>query len=134
MEWIAEAFQRKWFYTGALVAGVLYGYGGLVHIGNILGLGEMKWGESPWTWRIGDIWWGTLDFVAVVGIAVKSPLGLVAIVLAAGSQVVAYGLVPESFAMTEAHRSALRRLVYFNAVVLVVLAIGLYTATHSKGT
>jgi len=92
MEWIADAFQRKWFYVGALIIGVIYGFGGVVHIGNILGFGEMKWTESPLTWRVGDIWWGELDLIAVVGIVLKSRLGLIAVVLAAGSQVLVYGL------------------------------------------
>ena len=92
MEWIGDAFQRKWFYVGALIIGVIYGFGGVVHIGNILGFGEMKWTESPLTWRVGDIWWGGLDLIAVVGIVLKSRLGLIAVVLAAGSQVLVYGL------------------------------------------
>ena len=37
---LADAFTKKWFYAGAVVIAVMYGYGGLVHIGNILGYGE----------------------------------------------------------------------------------------------
>ena len=134
MEWIAEAFERRWFYVGALALGALYGFGGAVHVGNILGFGEMKWTESPVAWRFGDIWWGVLDIAAFVGIILKSPVGLVAIVLAAGSQVIAYGLLPDSFATTDAHGSTLRGLIYLNVVVLVAIGIALYSISRSDGT
>ena len=68
MQWIAEAFQRNWFYVGALIIGVIYGIGGVVHIGNILEFGEVKWIEAPVSWKVGDILWGVLDIVAIAGI------------------------------------------------------------------
>ncbi len=39
---------------------------------------------------------------------------------------VVYMFFPEWFALTESHYSALRSLVYFNAVVLLVIAAGLF--------
>lgn len=134
MQLITEAFHRNWFYVGALIVGGIYGLGGLVHIGNILGFGEVKWTEAPVSWRVGDIWWGALDIVAIVGIAFKSPLGVLALALAAGSQVVVYSLVPDTFALTEAHRSTLRGLVYFNALVLVMAALAIYIAARNDIT
>lgn len=128
MRWIADAFRRTWFYVGALCVGVLYGLGGLVHIGHILGFGEMEWMESPVSWRVGDVWWGALDIVALVGIVMRSPVGIVALALAAGSQVAVYSLIPDSFALTDAHRAVLESLVYFNLVVIVALAIALFFA------
>ena len=134
MRWIAEAFQKTWFYVGALLVGVLYGLGGVVHVGNMLGFGEVAWTEAPMAWRVGDIWWGTLDFVALVGIAIRSPVGVLALALAAASQVVVYSLVPEAFALTESHRSTLRGLVYFNTVVLIVMVVAVVFANRNRGT
>lgn len=128
----AEAFERNWFFVVALALGALYGFGGAVHIGNILGFGEMKWTDSPFAWRIGDIWWGALDVVALVGVILKSPIGLLAIALAAGSQIVVYSIVPGAFAVTEAHYSTLRGMVIFNSIVLIVLAVTLYVAIRSN--
>ena len=133
MEWITEAFERKGFYVGALVLAALYGFGALVHFGNMLGFGELKWSESPLLWKLGDIGWGTLDIVAVVGIVLKSPAGLSALAIAALSQVVVYGLFRDSFALTDAHRSTLKGLVYFNGAVLLVLGVGVYLAAIKNG-
>ena len=132
MKWFTQAFARRWFYIGALILAVLYGFGGLFHIGNILGFGELKWAESPLAWKLGDIWWGTLDIVAVIGIIYKSPVGLIALGLAALSQVVVYGFFPQLFALTDAHLSALRGMVYFNAGVLLVLGTALYVAATTN--
>lgn len=41
----------------------------------------------------------------------RSPVGIVVLALAAGSQVAVYGLIPDSLALTDAHRAVLRRLV-----------------------
>lgn len=133
MHWIAESFQRSWFYAGALVIGAIYGYGGIIHISNILGFGEVNWADSPFAWKFGDIWWGTLDIAAVIGIVMKSPFGIVALALAAASQFVAYSLIPEMFAVTVDHRATLQGLVYFNAGVLTLLVIAIFLATRNPG-
>ena len=133
MEWIAEAFERKWFFIGALVLAVIYGFGALVHVGNIMGFGEVKWSQAPISWKFGDVWWGMLDIVAVVGIVVKSPVGLGALGVAALSQVVAYGFFPQLFAVTDTHYSTLRGLAYFNGIVLVGLCVALYVAGGRSG-
>ena len=129
MERIRTAFRRKWFYAAALVIGVLYGFGGLVHIGNILGFGERPWMESPLTWRMGDLFWGTLDLIAVVGIVLRAPVGVLAVALAAVTQVAIYGLFPDAFAFSDEHRATLRGMVYFNGGVLLALALLVYFAT-----
>lgn len=134
MQWITEAFRRKWFYVGSLIMGVAYGLGAIVHIGNILGFGEVKWTESPLSWKVGDICWGALDVVAVVGIVLKSPIGVLALVLAACSQIIAYSFFPDSFATTEPHRSTLRGLIYFNGIVLVVMVVAVYLAARTNDT
>ena len=128
MEWIAQAFERKWFYVGAIIVSLFYGFGGVVHLGNLLGFGEVKWLESPVSWRVGDIWWGTLDIIAVVGVVFKSPIGLLALLLAAGSQVLMYGFYPQLFALSDAHNATLRSLVYFNGIVVVVVTVSLWLA------
>ena len=133
MSWIAEAFQRNWFYVGALVIGVIYGLGGVEHLGNILGFGEMEWSEAPLSRKLGDLGWGALDVLAVVGIALKWPAGLVALIAAAATQVIVYALLPDAFALTDAHRATLRGLVWFNAVVLIVVVAAL-VVTVKNGT
>ena len=127
------AFERTWFYVATMVIGVMYGYGGLVHIGNILGFGEVPWAEAPISWKLGDLFWGTLDIIAVVGIILRSPIGILAVVLAALSQVVVYGIWPERFALTDQHFSALKGMVYFNASILIVLGVLVFFASSKSG-
>ena len=134
MDLIAQAFQVRWFFGISLVFALLYGLGGTVHIANILGFGELPWSESLLSWRIGDVWWGSLDVLALVGVALKRPVGLAALALAAITQVVIYAFWPESFALSDEHYSTLRSLVYFNAVVLLVLAVSLILVHRGYGT
>ena len=133
MDLIAQAFQVRWFYRLSLVLALLYGLGGTVHITNILGFGELPWLESPLAWRIGDIWWGSLDILALVGVALKWPIGLAAVVLAAVTQVVVYAVWPDWFALSEAHYSALRSMVLFNTAVLSVLSVSIFFVRRRFG-
>ena len=134
MDWLVSAFEKTWFYAATIVIGVLYGFGGLVHIGNILGFGELNWSESPLSWKIGDIVWGILDIVALVGVLLKAPVGVIAIALAALSQILVYGFWPERFALTDEHFSTLRGMVYFNAIVLIILGFLVWFASSRNAT
>ena len=133
MDWISVAFEKTWFFVGTLVIAAIYGLGGLVHIGNMLGLGEMKWTQAPLSWKVGDIVWGTLDVIAVVGIVMRAPIGILAVTAAAMSQIFIYGLAPNLFALNDEHRSTLRGMVYFHVVILVVLGVLLYFARPRIG-
>ncbi|MDJ0927531.1 MAG: hypothetical protein QNJ73_07745 [Gammaproteobacteria bacterium] len=134
MDLIAQAFQVRWFFGVSLFLALLYGLGGTVHIANILGFGELPWLESPLSWRIGDVWWGSLDILALVGVALKWPVGLAALALAAVTQAVFYTFWPEWFALSAEHYSALRSLIYFNTVVLLVLGVSLILVHRGYGT
>ena len=134
MDLFAAAFGRTWFYVATVIIGVMYGFGGLVHIGNIFGFGELPWSQSPVSWRVGDVFWGILDVVAVVGILTKAPIGIVAVALAALTQIVVYGFWPEGFALNDDHYSTLRGMVYFNSAVLVILGFLVFFATAKSGT
>ncbi len=70
--------------------------------------------------------------MTIVGIFFKSSIGVAALFLAAGSQVILYTVAPGLFAITETHQSTLRGLVYFNLVVLIVMVLGFYFAVLSS--
>lgn len=133
MDALVIAFGKPWFYAAALLIALLYGFGGLVHIGNIVGFGELKWPEAPLAWRLGDIGWGLLDIVAVAGIVMRAPIGILAVIIAALSQILVYGLFPDAFALHDGHRSTLRGMVYFHAGVLVALGVLVYLAGIRNG-
>ena len=126
LAFIRQACEVRWFYLLGLALAGLYGLGGTVHIANILGYGELPWLESPLSWRVGDIFWGLLDVVALVGMVFRWPIAVPALALAAASQVFVYGLFPDLFALTDDHRVVLRSMVAFNGVALVLLGAGLF--------
>lgn len=134
MEILNTAFEKSYFYFTACVVGLLFGFGGLVHVGNIFGFGEVTWAESAIQFKIGDVLWGMLDFVAIVGVLMKSPFGIFAIFVAALSQIFVYGFFPEVFMLKEEHRATLRDMVWFHVVVLAVLIALIYFAGDPNGS
>lgn len=89
-----------WFGTYLCVLAILYALGGVVHIGNIFGYGDRPWSDSPIAWRVGDVVYGVVDFVAAIGLWRRAMWGLTAFVLAACSQLVLYLGWPHVFAFT----------------------------------
>ncbi len=128
------AFEKNWFYFCLIAIGIIYGLGGLVHIGNIFGFGEKAWLESPLSWRVGDIVWGALDLVAVVAILMKMPIGIWSVLLAGLSQILVYSLFPDLFALTEEHHATLKGMVYFHVVILAALGVLVYLAGIRAGS
>ena len=133
LDWLNPAFDKTWFYAAMIVIALMYGFGGLVHIGNMLGFGELEWSESPLSWQVGDVVWGLLDIIVVVGILLKAPVGILALVVAALSQIIVYGIWPDAFALTDEHMQTLRGMVYFHVVVLAVLGVLVWLAISKSG-
>lgn len=127
-KWIAAAYCRRGSHAVLLVLAAFCALGALVHVGNLLGFGELAWHESPLTWKIGDIWWGALEIAAVAGIVARSPVGIAASMRAATSQVLAYGVYSKHSALSDDDHAMLRGLVLFSSVVPVILAMGLLLA------
>lgn len=130
MQLINTAFQSTQFYIVALVLGLIFGYGGVVHLMNVLGFGEFGWPDVPLRFKIADVFWGVLDFTAVIGTVFKAPIGPVCLVLAAATQIVAYGFFPRFFATKPEHLQVLRGMVVFHAVVLAILGASFFAATR----
>ncbi len=76
---------------------------------------------------------GALDFVAVVGTFLKSPIGPTCLVLAAVSQIVAYGLFHRAFMTKPEQLKTLRGMVVFHVVVLIALGLSFFLAVSSAG-
>ena len=119
---LAGVASRKWMGVYLRVLAVVYALGGLVHIGNILGLGDIPWSSSPTAWRVGDVAYGVIDVVASLGLWRRAPWGVIAFVVAACSQLVLYLGWPDVFAFTREQRSALQGLVMTHIATLLGLA------------
>ncbi|WP_293073048.1 hypothetical protein, partial [Moorena sp. SIO4A5] len=71
-----QATERPWMSIYLRILAFVFAYGAIVHFGNIAGFGEMPWLETPLTWRIGDVFYGILDTVAVIGLGARKVWGI----------------------------------------------------------
>ena len=131
MQIFDDAFSSLQFYIVVSLLSLMFGYGGIVHLKSILGHGEFGWPGAALRFKIADVVWGLLDFGAVIGTFIKAPFGPMCLVLAAASQIVAYGLFPAFFATKPEHLKVLRGMVWFHVVVLTVFAVSLGVAVRS---
>lgn len=118
---LAQVASRKWMGVYLRVLAVVYALGGLVHISNILGFGELPWSDSPTAWRVGDLVYGVIDVIAALGLWRRAPWGVVAFIVAACSQLVLYVGWPDVFAFTPEQRSSLQGLVMTHIITLLGL-------------
>lgn len=124
MEWTQSLdASRPWLGVYLRALGILYAVGALVHLGNILGFGELPWAESPPAWRVADVVYLVLDVAAVIGLWLRTPWGIACFLVAAGSQLVLYLGFPHVFALTDQHRQAIRGLVGTHVLTLALLAL-----------
>lgn len=128
------------------IVGLFYGYGALVHVLNMAGLGGFDWSEAPLRWQVLDVVYLALDVVVCAGFlarrrgraAWRPAVG--AFYLAATSQILLYTVgrswvtdVPEAFAITPEQDAYLSLLVAFHVVTLVLVSLAL-AATNRPGT
>ncbi len=52
---LVDAVTRPWTSIYLRVLAAIFAYGGLVHIGNMLGLPGTPWTQTPVLWRIMDV-------------------------------------------------------------------------------
>ena len=114
------------------VIALLYAYGALVHMMNILGLTGFQWSRAPLKWQLLDIVYLGLDLLVVVGFIAQWKLSYAAFYLAATSQIILYtGLrawildVPEEFAISLKHSAYLNGLVGFHVAALLLVTVAL---------
>ena len=97
---------------------VAYFFGGLVHLGNLLGFGNIPSSEAPIGFLILDVVYLTLDALVVVGAWRRTSWGVACFFLAATSQLVLYVGFPTLIASTAEDLANIRGLVGFNLVAL----------------
>ena len=106
---------------------VIYAFAAMVHIGNMLGFGELPWAQAPLSWRIGDIGYAILDTVAAVGLFMLKPWGVAAFIIAAISEILLFTFVPDWFVLKPEHLTLLRGFVVYHMV-----AIGIYLFLYRR--
>jgi hypothetical protein len=100
---------------------VCYLLGAFFHAGNMLGYGSMPWNEMPVAWRRMDVIYLFLNAGVFFGLMRCSFWGTTLFVIAAVSEIAAYGMYPYMFAETPEQFSQLYGLILFRVITLIVL-------------
>ena len=72
-------------------------FGGLVHVTEILGFGEVKYGQQPFACQVGHIYFGVLDITSVIGLWLGKPWGVAIWLWLVANQLVMYIGFPKIF-------------------------------------
>ncbi len=70
---IAEALAQPWTRAYVRVLAIVLAYGGLVHVGNMIGLASIPWSESQLHLRIMDVVLLTFNVIVALGLWFRRP-------------------------------------------------------------
>jgi hypothetical protein len=101
------------------ILAVIYAFAAVMHIGSILGLGRMPFTEMPISWQLSDIAYAIIDTVAAIGLWQQQRWGIAAFLLAAGSEILLFTLVPDWFTSDPAELIMLRGFIVYHLLALM---------------
>lgn len=114
--------------TVLIATSLLYAYGALVHVANMLSLSGFDWSRAPLKWQALDVIYLVLDLAVVAGLWRPWRISIVSFYAASASQLLLYTLgrtwildVGEEFAEQVAQADYLWTLVGFHLVALVLV-------------
>ncbi|MDY6937736.1 MAG: DUF6163 family protein [Cyanobacteriota bacterium] len=119
---LKEASDRPWMGVYLRILAIIFAYGGLVHIANIAGFGEMPWNQMPLTWQVGDIAYAILDIVAAIGLWKRTVWGAVCMLCAVLSQFVIYTVFLDYFAFTLEQRQTIYILLIEEGILILIFS------------
>jgi hypothetical protein len=119
---LREACSLPWMGIYLRLVGIMYAFGAVVHLANILGLGGTGWKSSPISWKVLDVAYALLDSAVVVGLWMLAPWGVICFLAAALSQILLYTLFRGAFARNPEHVRTLRAMVSFHVATLIAFA------------
>jgi len=126
---LKDAVSRKWAGIYLRIISVILAFSALVHIGSTLGFVSNPWGgEMTIAIRTLDVVLLLFDIVIAIGLWLKRPWAVV--VLVAGIillQIIPFTVFRHYFMLTPEHGIMLNKLVTFDLILLVILAILLFT-------
>ena len=119
-DFLQQASVQPWMGIYLKILSLISAYAALIHLANIAGLGEKPWLETPLTWRIGDIIYGTLDIVCWLGLWQQKIWAIIAWLMGILSQLVIYTLFINYFAFTIEQRQTINGLLGTEAILLSI--------------
>jgi hypothetical protein len=105
------------------VLACIYAFAALKHLANMLGFGELPWLEAPLAWQVSDVAYLLLDSVAAIGLFRLKPWGVAAFLLAAGSEILLFTLVPGWFVLKPEHAVLLQGFVIYHVIAIGIFAL-----------
>jgi hypothetical protein len=110
------------------ILALIYAIAAIMHIGSILGLGRMPFGDMPVAWQLSDIAYGIIDTIAAIGLWQQKNWGIAAFLLAAGSEIVLFVFVPEWFTSDPAELTMLRGFVVYHLIAITTFSVLRYSS------
>ena len=126
---LKDAVSRKWMGIYLRIISIILAFSALVHLGSILGFVSNPWGgEMTLPIRTLDVVLLVFDIVVAIGLWFKRPWAVIAMV--AGIillQIIPFTVFRHYFMLTPEHGIMLNNLVTLDLIILVILAILLFT-------
>ena len=116
--------RRPW--TGAYLRllAIVLAFGGLAHIGNILGLGGTPWLETPGLWQAMDLVLLTFNAVVAFGLWTRRVWSIPALVCGLiVLQIIPYTVFRSAFVVAPEDAAVLMQLVVFEAMLIAILGV-----------
>ncbi len=124
---LKQVTENSWMAIYLRILAIIIAYGALVHLSNLMGFGEMPWGEMPITWKVGDIAYGLLDTVTAIGLWQKTVWGIFCFLTAIASQFLIYTVFIDYFAFTVEQRQTIYGLLATELILLLIFFLLLVT-------
>lgn len=99
-------------------------YGAFIHLGNIFGLGEVPWLETPIYWRLMDIILLVFNAIVSVSLWLKTVGGMIAFTVGLiFLQIIPYTLFRQFFIVNPQDGNTLNGLIGTEIILIILLAI-----------
>jgi len=119
---------------------LLFAYDAYGHIASIAGMHGYTWADAPVKWRLIDVFYLTLDIIAVVGLLLRWVVGVIAFFVSSVSQVLVFTVlrpwfidVPENFAGLADGLGYLNLMVGLYVVAIVLILVALRMGAMKRG-
>ena len=123
LTYLKQIAEYSWMGIYLRILALAIAYGALVHLTNILGFGEMPWSEMPITWRVGDVVYGLVDTITVIGLWQRTAWGVICFLSAIASQFLIYTIFIDYLAFTIQQRQTIYGLLGTEAILILVLVV-----------
>ncbi|MEM8780054.1 MAG: hypothetical protein AAGF26_14505 [Cyanobacteria bacterium P01_G01_bin.49] len=122
LQFLKDSVSQTWigFYLRFLSICLLYG--ALVHIGNIIGLGEIPWAKTPVYWQLMDVILLIFDLVISVSLWLKTFWSIIAFTIGILIlQILPYTLFRQYFVISPEDARNLTGLIGTEIVLIIIL-------------